>query len=249
MAASARSRFISAATNICNRKLVSTRAKGCLSQVSLASCKSNTTPCVYRHSSTAATQQYSDTTTTNTSPTSTTQQQQESINSYVSGSTTHFGYENVSINDKEGRVKQVFENVADSYDVMNDFMSAGLHRYWKDELLKMTGVEPMSKAVRRRASLSYANNNNDSNSTKQNEKEDTSLLSILDVAGGTGDVAFRFIDAANCQERAKSSGVDEIDLLAIRILNESAPFPAFDPLMLEEYGFLEIVRDWNFSSN
>ena len=46
-----------------------------------------------------------------------------------------------------------------------------------------------------------------------------------------------------------SSGVNEIDLLAIRILNESAPFPAFDPLMLEEYGFLEIVRDWNFSSN
>ena len=46
-----------------------------------------------------------------------------------------------------------------------------------------------------------------------------------------------------------SSGVDEIDLLAIRILNESAPFPAFDPLMLEEYGYLEIVRNWNFSSN
>ena len=50
-------------------------------------------------------------------------------------------------------------------------------------------------------------------------------------------------------EIAISSGVDEIDLLAIRILNESAPFPAFDPLMLEEYGYLEIVRDWNFSSN
>lgn len=50
-------------------------------------------------------------------------------------------------------------------------------------------------------------------------------------------------------EIAISSGVDEIDLLAIRILNESAPFPAFDPLMLEEYGFIEIVRDWNFSSN
>jgi hypothetical protein len=50
-------------------------------------------------------------------------------------------------------------------------------------------------------------------------------------------------------EIAISSGVDEIDLLAIRILNESAPFPAFDPLMLKEYGYLEIVRDWNFSSN
>jgi len=46
-----------------------------------------------------------------------------------------------------------------------------------------------------------------------------------------------------------SSGIEEIDILAMRILNESAPFPAFDPMMIEEYGFLEIVRDWNFSSN
>ena len=45
-----------------------------------------------------------------------------------------------------------------------------------------------------------------------------------------------------------SSGVEEVDLLAIKILNESAPFPAFDPLMIEEYGFIEIIRDWNFSS-
>ena len=49
-------------------------------------------------------------------------------------------------------------------------------------------------------------------------------------------------------EIALSSGVREVDLLAIKILNESAPFPAFDPLMMEEYGFIEIVRDWNFSS-
>ena len=49
-------------------------------------------------------------------------------------------------------------------------------------------------------------------------------------------------------EIALSSGVREVDLLAIKILNESAPFPAFDPLMIEEYGFIEIVRDWNFSS-
>lgn len=215
MVVAARSRFIAAASNICNSAL-STRAKGCISQVSLASCKSNTTPitCVYRHSSTAATQQYSDTTTT-TNTSSTSSQQEQSINSYVSGSTTHFGYENVSINDKEGRVKQVFENVADSYDVMNDFMSAGLHRYWKDELLKMTGVEPMSKAVRRRASLSYANN-----STVAKQDENTSLISILDVAGGTGDVAFRFIDAAHCQERSKSSGIDEISVTVCDINTE-----------------------------
>lgn len=49
-------------------------------------------------------------------------------------------------------------------------------------------------------------------------------------------------------EIALSSGIREVDLLALKILNESAPFPAFDPLMIEEYGFIEIVRDWNFSS-
>ena len=124
---------------------------------------------------------------------------------YVSGPTTHFGYESVSVNEKEGRVRQVFENVANDYDVMNDFMSAGLHRYWKDELLRMTCVGPMSKAFRRRASMSYTSNND-------KICHSAALFSILDVAGGTGDVAFRFIDAAKCEERAKSSGKDEINV-------------------------------------
>ena len=178
------------------------------------------TSCTYRHSSTSTENDISfSSTTTSAGPPSQSAhhtQSSSSINSYVTGPTTHFGYENVSINEKEGRVKQVFENVADNYDVMNDFMSAGLHRYWKDELLKMTGVEPMSKAVRRRASMNYANtvqqqqqqhSDGDASTTKEG-----SLLSILDVAGGTGDVAFRFIDAANCTERAKSSGNDEISV-------------------------------------
>lgn len=96
-------------------------------------------------------------------------------------------------------MRKVFESVADNYDVMNDLMSGGLHRLWKDELLAMTGVGPIAKAIRsKRAELS------------QHESEP--LFSILDVAGGTGDVAFRFVDAADCQERAKSSGRDEISV-------------------------------------
>ena len=149
-----------------------------------------------RFSSTAAANQDASTSSSSSSP-------------YVSGPTTHFGYESVSINDKEGRVRQVFENVATDYDVMNDFMSAGLHRYWKDELLRMTGVGPMSKALRRRASMNYASNLK-SNNDKMEDSEVS--FSILDVAGGTGDVAFRFVDAANCEERAKSSGKDEINV-------------------------------------
>ena len=46
-----------------------------------------------------------------------------------------------------------------------------------------------------------------------------------------------------------SSGDRSVDEIAIKILEESAPFAPFDPKMLNEYSFLEIVRDWNFSSN
>ncbi|MBM3394395.1 MAG: bifunctional demethylmenaquinone methyltransferase/2-methoxy-6-polyprenyl-1,4-benzoquinol methylase UbiE [Betaproteobacteria bacterium] len=51
---------------------------------------------------------------------------------------THFGYQNVAEEDKAGRVRQVFDSVADRYDVMNDLMSAGLHRLWKRFTLMMS---------------------------------------------------------------------------------------------------------------
>ena len=119
--------------------------------------------------------------------------QSSSSKPYVSGDSTHFGFESVKVEEKEGRVRQVFENVAESYDVMNDFMSGGLHRLWKDHLLGMSAVGPMARLVRR------------STNPPRN-------LKILDVAGGTGDIAFRFIDAAGCPERSKSSGADEVQV-------------------------------------
>ena len=45
--------------------------------------------------------------------------------------TTHFGYEQVPVADKQRRVREVFSSVASSYDVMNDLMSLGIHRIWK----------------------------------------------------------------------------------------------------------------------
>lgn len=51
---------------------------------------------------------------------------------------THFGYQNVAEEEKAGRVRQVFDSVADRYDVMNDLMSAGLHRLWKRFTLMMS---------------------------------------------------------------------------------------------------------------
>ena len=79
----------------------------------------------------------------------------------ASDETTHFGFADVSLGAKQRLVDDVFHKVADRYDLMNDVMSGGLHRVWKDVLVSM--VRP----ARRRA------------------------FRHLDVAGGTGDVAPR----------------------------------------------------------
>ncbi len=78
---------------------------------------------------------------------------------------THFGFRDVPLSEKQGLVDDVFHKVADRYDVMNDLMSGGLHRAWKDVMVGML------KPSRNRA------------------------FKTLDVAGGTGDVAFRIIAA------------------------------------------------------
>jgi len=74
--------------------------------------------------------------------------------------TTHFGYEQVDVSDKADKVADVFHSVADKYDVMNDLMSAGVHRLWKRYTIETSGAK----------------------------KGDT----ILDLAGGTGDLAAKF---------------------------------------------------------
>ncbi|HJS31204.1 MAG TPA: class I SAM-dependent methyltransferase [Alphaproteobacteria bacterium] len=79
-------------------------------------------------------------------------------------STTHFGFREVSETDKAGLVRQVFDSVAGRYDLMNDLMSAGVHRLWKSTLLDMIDPAPGQR--------------------------------LLDVAGGTGDIALGFLERA-----------------------------------------------------
>lgn len=86
-------------------------------------------------------------------------------------SKTHFGFSEVDENAKEGMVGEVFHNVARNYDIMNDLMSGGLHRLWKDHFV--SGLRPLHVAGTR-----------------------ARPVNILDVAGGTGDVAFRLVEAA-----------------------------------------------------
>lgn len=75
-------------------------------------------------------------------------------------STTHFGFQEVSFKEKTNRVRAVFDSVASKYDLMNDLMSFGIHRLWKDELIRDLSPAPG--------------------------------MHLLDMAGGTGDIALRF---------------------------------------------------------
>lgn len=121
-----------------------------------------------------------------------------------SSSSTHFGFRNVDVNEKEKLVRGVFSSVADSYDVMNDLMSGGIHRCWKDQFVARSSITSLAKIVRQHPQLGASSDR-------------TPCLRILDVAGGTGDIAFRFLEAANCVERAKSSGDDEVSVTVVDI--------------------------------
>ncbi len=61
--------------------------------------------------------------------------------------TTHFGYQNVDIDEKQGRVRQVFDSVATRYDVMNDLMSMGIHRLWKRFAVELAGIKPGDRVL------------------------------------------------------------------------------------------------------
>ncbi|MGL4496103.1 MAG: bifunctional demethylmenaquinone methyltransferase/2-methoxy-6-polyprenyl-1,4-benzoquinol methylase UbiE [Beijerinckiaceae bacterium] len=86
---------------------------------------------------------------------------------------THFGYAQVKVEAKQGLVDDVFHKVAGRYDLMNDLMSGGLHRLWKNDLV--SHIQPPKAGD----------------------------FAHLDVAGGTGDVAFRILDRIRAERGAR----------------------------------------------
>jgi len=134
---------------------------------------------------------------------------------------THFGYRQVPLDDKQALVDDVFHKVARRYDLMNDLMSAGLHRAWKDALV--TAINP-----------------------PKSDRE----FALLDVAGGTGDVSFRTVASgghgtratvadintemlAVGRERARERGLDDA-VTFVDANAESLPFPdkSFDAVSI-----------------
>ena len=101
------------------------------------------------------------------------------------GETTHFGFRDVPVDDKQTLVNDVFHSVAQRYDLMTDLMSGGLHRVWKDVMIN-TLNPPRSDAP----------------------------FALLDVAGGTGDIAFRAAKAAGHGFQATVCDINA-DMLAV----------------------------------
>lgn len=86
---------------------------------------------------------------------------------------THFGFKQVDRDAKAGLVKEIFSNVAKKYDLMNDLMSAGVHRIWKNKMIEEISGNP---------------------------------LRVIDVAGGTGDIAFRI------SKKFPTTKIDVVDI-------------------------------------
>ena len=121
--------------------------------------------------------------------------------------TTHFGYKQVDVEKKQGLVKEVFDSVAGKYDLMNDVMSMGTHRLWKNYTISSSNV-------------------------KEGDH-------VLDIAGGTGDLAIKFRKKVGTSGKVILSDINEsmlhegrknlinhgiIDVEVIQANAESLPF-------------------------
>ncbi|XP_030378764.1 2-methoxy-6-polyprenyl-1,4-benzoquinol methylase, mitochondrial [Scaptodrosophila lebanonensis] len=108
--------------------------------------------------------------------------------------TTHFGYQTVKESEKEQKVHEVFEQVAKSYDLMNDAMSMGIHRVWKDIFIERLGP--------------------------------THGMRLLDMAGGTGDISFRYLkylaNQSNPKQRVSHVTISDINQHMLNVGEERA---------------------------
>ncbi len=123
---------------------------------------------------------------------------------------THFGYETVPLGEKQSRVDKVFHSVARRYDLMNDLMSGGLHRAWKNALV--TAVNP---------------------------PKSNAPFALLDLAGGTGDVALRVAKAGGAGTRVTVCDINE-EMLSVG--TERAIKQGLDDRVEFEQGNVEELR-------
>ena len=126
------------------------------------------------------------------------------------GDTVSFGYEEVAPDEKTKRVGAVFSNVAAKYDVMNDAMSGGMHRLWKDHFVRRVKPQPGE--------------------------------AILDMAGGTGDIAFRMA-ARGAEVTVADINQDMLDVGIERAMERGIDGLSWSRQNAEELGYPRAMFD------
>ena len=126
------------------------------------------------------------------------------------GDTVSFGYEEVAPDEKTQRVGAVFSNVAAKYDVMNDAMSGGMHRLWKDRFVRRVKPQPGE--------------------------------AILDMAGGTGDIAFRMA-ARGAEVTVADINQDMLDVGIERAMERGIDGLSWSRQNAEELGYPRAMFD------
>ncbi|HSG55662.1 MAG TPA: class I SAM-dependent methyltransferase [Paracoccaceae bacterium] len=124
--------------------------------------------------------------------------------------TVSFGYEDVATSEKTARVGEVFSNVAAKYDVMNDAMSGGMHRLWKDKFVRRVKPQPGE--------------------------------AILDMAGGTGDIAFR-MEALGADVTVSDINQDMLDVGIERAMKRGIDTLVWSRQNAEELTFEDRIFD------
>jgi ubiquinone/menaquinone biosynthesis methyltransferase len=104
-----------------------------------------------------------------------------------------FGFKKVAMEEKAKLVRGVFDNVAPKYDLMNDLMSGGMHRMWKDKMVREVDFTDCNKDYK-----------------------------ILDVAGGTGDIAFRILQKAKKNQIKTEIEISDINTEMLEVGKERA---------------------------
>jgi 2-methoxy-6-polyprenyl-1,4-benzoquinol methylase len=120
------------------------------------------------------------------------------------GPTTHFGFKTVPQSLKESLVGHVFTSVSPKYDLMNDSMSLGIHRLWKDSFVNAM-VPRLSPSV-------HSNVNQSIPGSISGWENWSPTLKCLDVAGGTGDIALKILDKAREKYGNRDVEVEIVDL-------------------------------------
>ncbi|XP_053686418.1 2-methoxy-6-polyprenyl-1,4-benzoquinol methylase, mitochondrial [Sabethes cyaneus] len=133
-----------------------------------------------------------------------------SVENYKTEAETHFGFETVKETEKWRKVHKVFEEVASSYDLMNDAMSLGIHRFWKDVFMER--LAPMAGGNK-----------------------------LLDMAGGTGDIAFRFLKYLNNSPVDTEEGTNHVTVSDINQNMLNVGIQRYDRLKFDRHN---CTIDW-----